>query len=1025
MFPPTFLRRGAFLALLLAPAFAGAQGTLFPLIETGPRSERVNIVVFSEGYTAEQLDTRFRRDAAGLVEALLAREPYATYRNHFNAYAIAVASNESGADYPTDGIVKDTYFNAAYGTAGLERLLTINSQGASRVNALLTSLVPEYDMPLVLVNDPHYGGSGGSIAVASVEANASEVVIHEIGHSFAGLGDEYDYAGSTPRETPNTTQTTDRSLIRWRHWIDPLTPLPTPENDEWSAVTGLFEGAAYSKTGWYRPTLDSLMNNLGQPYREVNEEAVTLSALELLPRIGQASPAGAAVVSVDGKRLGFRVDALRPSGTEADPLTWYVDGQPVAGPVLKKRLIPRGSAWKYFASATAPAASWKTAAFSDNAWISGAAPLGFGDTGMATAVPGGPTNSRYPAIYFRRVFSVANPLSLTALRLELQRDDGAVVYLNGVEIYRSNMASGTVTRATLAAPGESDAAENYWFDHVFSPAGLLAGDNLLAVEVHQNSLTSSDLRFDFALSGDTPVQPPERFISHGAVWSYLDTGVFPGATWRSLNFNAAAWPTGASELGYGDGDEGKVIGFGGNTANRHTTSWFRKKFTVADPAAFTALDLRLRRDDGAAVYLNGTEIARSNLGTGSVTPTLLAVPAADDGKTWLTFTKGTDALRAGENVIAAEVHQSSPSSSDLSFDFELSGRRAPLNAPWVAAGAEWRYWDKGAPAAGWTAPGFNDLAWSFGRAEFGYGDEDETTVIGYGGNASNRHPAAYFRHTFTVPTIDPTRPLRLRLKFDDGAVVYLNGVEVARPNMGWGAITHTSPAGREAPNDGSVFSHFEISAASLRPGVNVLAAEVHQFSVTSDDLSFDLELSPGPDGAFTLDPAALSAGNHVVEARYDDPAGKVLQDPAEHTTATRQWLVNVTPPADTDGDTLPDAWENALLGGLAGTANDDSDGDGRTNAEELAAGTHPGQAASRFEVTAAVIQGDGRLKVSWSSVPGKFYQVETAADPSSAAWNALYERYAADEPAAFTEVDVPAPPSGQARAFYRVRVTGP
>src|SRR6185503_13312999 len=179
----------------------------------------------------------------------------------------------------------------------------------------------------------------------------------------------------------------------------------------------------------------------------------------------------------------------------------YVDNIPAKGSLQEHTLISRGAAWRYRSAATAPAGNWTAAAFDDASWPAGPAPLGFGDNNEATVVPGGPSTSRYPAIYFRHTFNVTSPAAWNSLRLELRRDDGAVVWLNGTEIHRSNMASGTVNFNTLAASNDGDASESWYYDAVLPITGLTAGSNVLAVEVHQNSLTSSDLKFDLALKG--------------------------------------------------------------------------------------------------------------------------------------------------------------------------------------------------------------------------------------------------------------------------------------------------------------------------------------------------------------------------------------------------------------------------------------------------------------------------------------------------------------------------------------------
>lgn len=337
------MRQLIFSAVFLVSVCAVRAQTLLALTETGTRSARLNIVMLSEGYTASELSSgKFRTDATTISNALLTTEPFKSYRPFFNVYGIAIASNESGADQGSLGTTRDTYFNATFNTGGVDRLLTIDSTGHSRAVALLNTFVPEYDLVLVIVNDSKYGGSGGSIAVTSTNASAPEIAIHEIGHSFAGLGDEYDYAGSTPRETPNTTQQTQRSLIKWNQWINTSTPVPTPENSPYDfGVVGLFEGAAYRPTGWYRPTLDSKMQTLGEPFYAVNEEAIVLSIYNRVSPITSASPATASVsVSLPNQTLTFTVDG--PSTALTAPaltIEWRLDGAVIAG--QKARTLTR------------------------------------------------------------------------------------------------------------------------------------------------------------------------------------------------------------------------------------------------------------------------------------------------------------------------------------------------------------------------------------------------------------------------------------------------------------------------------------------------------------------------------------------------------------------------------------------------------------------------------------------------------------------------------------------------------------
>ena len=170
----------------------------------------------------------------------------------------------------------------------------------------------------------------------------------------------------------------------------------------------------------------------------------------------------------------------------------------------------------------------------------------------------------------------------------------------------------------------------------------------------------------------------ETLISAGAVWKYLDNGSNQGTAWRAVSFIDSAWKSGAAQLGYGDGDEITTVSYGRDTKKKYITTYFRRAFPVTDPAKFTSLTLGLLRDDGAVVYLNGTEVLRSNMPAGTITFKTLASTTIDGiGETTFQTATPNPALLAGTNVIAVEIHQVSGSSDDISFDLELKGQRNP------------------------------------------------------------------------------------------------------------------------------------------------------------------------------------------------------------------------------------------------------------------------------------------------------------------------------------------------------------
>lgn len=172
-----------------------------------------------------------------------------------------------------------------------------------------------------------------------------------------------------------------------------------------------------------------------------------------------------------------------------------------------------------------------------------------------------------------------------------------------------------------------------------------------------------------------------------------------------------------------------------------------------------------------------------------------------------------------------------------------------LHTGLVRAGSIWKYLDNGSnQGTAWRNTNFNDSAWASGPAQLGYGDADEATVVGYGPDINKKYITTYFRHSFGVPPLGgldpPVAGLFLRVLRDDGAVVYLNGVEVFRSNMPGGTIGHTTLAlGSVPPADETTMFHTaNVVVNRLVAGPNVLAVEVHQASTNSSDLSFDLEL---------------------------------------------------------------------------------------------------------------------------------------------------------------------------------------
>jgi len=166
-------------------------------------------------------------------------------------------------------------------------------------------------------------------------------------------------------------------------------------------------------------------------------------------------------------------------------------------------------------------------------------------------------------------------------------------------------------------------------------------------------------------------------VPTGSVWRYLDTGANEGVAWRARMFDDSGWSNGAAQLGFSSGpaenDEATFLSPTNSLGETNLTFYFRHTFDVPDVFAYTNLMVRLQRDDGAVVYLNGVEVFRSNMATGVVTSMTLAMLAQDDGMALYAGPVDHTQLFPGNNVIAVEVHQNAATSSDVSFDLELLG----------------------------------------------------------------------------------------------------------------------------------------------------------------------------------------------------------------------------------------------------------------------------------------------------------------------------------------------------------------
>jgi hypothetical protein len=175
------------------------------------------------------------------------------------------------------------------------------------------------------------------------------------------------------------------------------------------------------------------------------------------------------------------------------------------------------------------------------------------------------------------------------------------------------------------------------------------------------------------------------FIFAGSTWKYSDQGLDLGTNWSQPDFDDSQWSQGAGRLGYNVIGQTTTIGYGGNSANKNITTYFRRTFVASNNVAYTNLNLRLNRADGAVVWLNGQELYRVNMGTSAINYQTLATTSVnttnDDSNTYFQTNLPIASLPAGTNVIAIEIHKSNPSANGLTFDLELFGKGTNIPPP--------------------------------------------------------------------------------------------------------------------------------------------------------------------------------------------------------------------------------------------------------------------------------------------------------------------------------------------------------
>ena len=260
------------------------------LLKSGSPQEKIDVAIVAEGYTKEEAE-QFYKDAQVAVDAILAHEPFGKYRDRFNFVAIALESKDSGVSVPREGLWKDTAVGSNYDTFYSDRYLTTSC--VWKMHDALCGI--PYEHLVILANTDTYGGGGiynSYTLTTALHKDFKPVVVHEFGHSFAGLADEYYYddqfveyyyPDSEPWEQNITTLFDFES--KWNDMLPKIIQIPTPvEGNVWEqiqagakpeSIVGVYEGAGYQSKGVYRPYPDCRMKtNAAESFCPVCQRAI-------------------------------------------------------------------------------------------------------------------------------------------------------------------------------------------------------------------------------------------------------------------------------------------------------------------------------------------------------------------------------------------------------------------------------------------------------------------------------------------------------------------------------------------------------------------------------------------------------------------------------------------------------------------------------------------------------------------------------------------------------------------------------
>jgi len=300
----------------------------------GRRSGRgVHVAVFGDGYREDQ-QTMLMADARALIDTFRSDAGVVTHLDAFNVHVVESISAEAGIDGGAYGATRDTLYQGTYDCLDVPQLICAD---ASQLFIEAIEQYPDISQVVLFVNDTRFGGSGNNGGGVAITArDYPDIALHEMGHSLAGLADEYVDSelvnalatGFVEGDFPNVTSIANPARVPWAHWIDSDAALGELDAiDPRIGPVGVFEGALYRASSVYRPTLTSRMRQYAQPFGPVNSEQWVLGVYRAADVVRDFQPQLLSIDMNAGDTQRFSVTPYFPDDVQS--VSWYFDGQRV------------------------------------------------------------------------------------------------------------------------------------------------------------------------------------------------------------------------------------------------------------------------------------------------------------------------------------------------------------------------------------------------------------------------------------------------------------------------------------------------------------------------------------------------------------------------------------------------------------------------------------------------------------------------------------------------------------------------